>query len=44
LPSEIVVPDLAELGRRLPVDLPTPRSILPDIVRTVPRRLHEVPL
>ncbi len=42
-PSEYIIPDLAEVGRRLPVDLPEPESFRTQIVRGGPRALHEVP-
>lgn len=41
-PSEFVVPDLAELDRRLPVSIPTPQVFRSEVVPAGPRALHEV--
>lgn len=42
-PSEFLVPDLGELGRRLPVDIPDAASFAPSAIRPGPSVLHEVP-
>ena len=41
-PSEYIVPDLAELDRRLPVDIPTQQVFRSDVVPSGPRTLREV--
>ncbi len=41
-PSEYVIPDLSELDRRLPVDIPTPQIFRSEVVPAGPSTLHEV--
>ncbi|SDK57694.1 Crp/Fnr family transcriptional regulator [Aliiruegeria lutimaris] len=42
-PSEFIIPDLAELDRRLPVAIPTPQVYRSEVVPGGPSILHEVP-
>ncbi|PRY23234.1 CRP-like cAMP-binding protein [Aliiruegeria haliotis] len=41
-PSEFIVPDLGELERRLPVEIPEPAMFRPAAVRPGPGTVHEV--
>lgn len=42
-PSSYVIPDLARVARRLPVDIPDPGVFRHDTIRSGPGVLHEVP-